>query len=236
MQGRRYILRPFILGASENNVLSLYLYPMNREQVVSEDYQSADFPSLTALAGVQALDMSTGILYKQTAIPYGKAYREVGKFYYQPLTPAGGSVNSVTGLDTDNTDPANPIVQISVDGSTITGDGTPGSPLVSAGGGVPTSRTISTTSPLTGGGDLSANRTIAIPQATSLVSGYLSNTDWAAFDGKQAALGFTPENVANKATDLTSPDNTKYPTTLAVSTELDKVSVNKIMAYIAAKR
>ena len=37
----------------------------------------------------------------------------------------------------------------------------------------------------------------------------------------QTALGFTPENVANKANDLTSPDNTKYPTTLAVSTALN---------------
>lgn len=32
----------------------------------------------------------------------------------------------------------------------------------------------------------------------------------------QAPLGFTPENVAHKATDLTLPDNTKYPTTQAV--------------------
>lgn len=48
--------------------------------------------------------------------------------------PTGG-VQSVTGLDTDNTDPLNPIVQISVDGTTITGDGTPGNPLVAAGGG-----------------------------------------------------------------------------------------------------
>lgn len=39
-------------------------------------------------------------------------------------------VQSVTGLDTDNTDPQNPIVQIAVDGVTITGDGTSGSPLV----------------------------------------------------------------------------------------------------------
>ncbi len=38
--------------------------------------------------------------------------------------------------------------------------------------------------------------------------------------GKQNTLGFTPENVANKAINLTSPDNTKYPTTLAVSTAL----------------
>ena len=35
-----------------------------------------------------------------------------------------------------------------------------------------------------------------------------------------SALGYTPENVANKSSDLTSPDNTKYPTTLAVSTAL----------------
>lgn len=38
-------------------------------------------------------------------------------------------VKSVTGLNTDNTDPQNPIVNISVDASTITGDGTPASPL-----------------------------------------------------------------------------------------------------------
>jgi len=41
----------------------------------------------------------------------------------------GGGVQSVTGLDTDNTDPLNPVVQISVDGTTITGAGTPASPL-----------------------------------------------------------------------------------------------------------
>lgn len=32
----------------------------------------------------------------------------------------------------------------------------------------------------------------------------------------QSALGFTPENVANKATDLSTDDNTHYPTTEAV--------------------
>jgi hypothetical protein len=46
-------------------------------------------------------------------------------------------VASVTGLDTDNTDPLNPIVQISVDGTTITGDGTPGNPLIGSGGSLP---------------------------------------------------------------------------------------------------
>ena len=33
-------------------------------------------------------------------------------------------------------------------------------------------------------------------------------------------MGFTPEDVANKAIDLLLPDNIKYPTTLAITTEL----------------
>lgn len=47
----------------------------------------------------------------------------------------GGGVSSVTGLNTDNTDPANPIIEISVDGVTVTGAGTPADPLVAVGGG-----------------------------------------------------------------------------------------------------
>lgn len=43
-------------------------------------------------------------------------------------------VQSVTGLDTDNTDPQNPIVKISVDGTSITGLGTPASPLIATSG------------------------------------------------------------------------------------------------------
>jgi len=42
---------------------------------------------------------------------------------------SGGGVESVTGLNTDNTDPLNPVVQISVDNVTIVGDGTPAVPL-----------------------------------------------------------------------------------------------------------
>lgn len=38
-----------------------------------------------------------------------------------------------------------------------------------------------------------------------------------ALNGKQDALGYTPENIANKAINLTSPDNIKYLTTLAAS-------------------
>jgi hypothetical protein len=61
---------------------------------------------------------------------------------------------------------------------------------------VPTTRSISTTAPLSGGGDLSLDRTLSITKATSLVDGYLSALDFAIFNGKQAALGFTPANIA----------------------------------------
>lgn len=40
---------------------------------------------------------------------------------------------------------------------------------------------------------------------------------WTAIMGKQASLGYTPENVANKVTSFASPDNTTYPTTAAVN-------------------
>lgn len=52
---------------------------------------------------------------------------------------------------------------------------------------VPSTRTISTTAPLTGGGNLSANRTLAITQATTSTDGYLSSTDWNTFNNKQAS-------------------------------------------------
>jgi hypothetical protein len=55
--------------------------------------------------------------------------------------------------------------------------------------------------------------------AASGVDGYLLGTDWTTFNGKQNALGYTPEDVANKQTDLT-PSATKYPTVNAVNTGL----------------
>ena len=39
-------------------------------------------------------------------------------------------IQSVTGLNTNNADPQNPVVRISVDGTTITGLGTPASPII----------------------------------------------------------------------------------------------------------
>jgi len=49
-----------------------------------------------------------------------------------------------------------------------------------------TNRTITTTAPLTGGGPLNANLTLAIPQANGSTDGYLDADDWTLFNSKQA--------------------------------------------------
>jgi hypothetical protein len=67
--------------------------------------------------------------------------------------------------------------------------------------GVPNSATtISTSSPLSGGGDLSANRTIAISQSSGSVNGFLSSTDWTTFNNKQNAITLTTTGTSGAAT------------------------------------
>lgn len=60
---------------------------------------------------------------------------------------------------------------------------------------VSSTRTISTSSPLSGGGDLSANRTLTISQATTSTDGYLSSTDWNTFNGKLTLPSLTSGSV-----------------------------------------
>lgn len=54
--------------------------------------------------------------------------------------------------------------------------------------------------------------------------------------GKQNSLGFTPENVINKTTDLSTNDNTHYPSTQAVQTAINNAiaGVNPAVAVLAA--
>jgi hypothetical protein len=47
---------------------------------------------------------------------------------------------------------------------------------------------IATTAPLQGGGNLTANRTLSITQATTSANGFLTSTDWNTFNGKQNTL------------------------------------------------
>jgi hypothetical protein len=48
--------------------------------------------------------------------------------------------------------------------------------------------TLATTTPLQGGGNLTANRTLSITQATTSANGFLTSTDWNTFNSKQNTL------------------------------------------------
>jgi hypothetical protein len=56
-------------------------------------------------------------------------------------------------------------------------------------------RTISTAAPLSGGGDLSANRALTLPAATASQNGYLTSDDWTTFSAK----GYRFESVVGPA-------------------------------------
>lgn len=51
-----------------------------------------------------------------------------------------------------------------------------------------------------------------IGAASSSQNGYLTSTDWNTFNGKQSALGFTPENSVNKENTIMDTSATKFPT------------------------
>jgi len=57
-------------------------------------------------------------------------------------------------------------------------------------GKVPNTRTISTTSPLSGGGALSSDLTLSMPAASGSQNGYLTSADWTTFNNKENALTF----------------------------------------------
>jgi len=67
-------------------------------------------------------------------------------------------------------------------------------------------RTISTTSPLSGGGDLSVDRTLSISQSNTTTNGYLSSTDWNTFNNKlstsTAGTTYVPYTGATTDVDL----------------------------------
>jgi hypothetical protein len=65
---------------------------------------------------------------------------------------------------------------------------------------VPTTRTVSTTSPLTGGGALSSNLTLSIGQSTASTNGYLSSADWTTFNAKQNTITLTTTGTSGAAT------------------------------------
>lgn len=69
--------------------------------------------------------------------------------------------------------------------------------------------------------------TINIPTSSTTKRGVLSSTDWTAFNSKQSALGFAPENIANKENATLDNSATKYPTNNLVKSQLDlKVGIS----------
>ena len=64
--------------------------------------------------------------------------------------------------------------------------------------------------------------TFNLPTASASNRGALSSTDWSTFNGKQNALGFTAESVANKSTNTSlGTSDTLYPTQNAVKVYAD---------------
>jgi hypothetical protein len=79
--------------------------------------------------------------------------------------------------------------------------------------------TIGTNAPLQGGGDLTANRTLSITQATTSANGYLTSTDWTTFNNKQPQLSGTGF-VKASGTNITYDNSSYLRTGLADSTYL----------------
>lgn len=75
---------------------------------------------------------------------------------------------------------------------------------------VTNARTISTTSPLQGGGDLTANRTLSILQSSSSQNGYLSSTDWSTFNGKFTLPSLTNGSVLFSNGTTIAQDNANF--------------------------
>src|SRR3989344_8458036 len=122
----------------------------------------------------------------------------------------GGTWGSITGTLSDQTD-----LQSALDAKQATltiGDLTEtGSAILTITGGT--------------GAIIGSGLTIQIAQATNIADGYLSSTDWNTFNDKEDALGFTPENVANKSTDTSlGVSDTLYPTQNAVKTYVDTIT------------
>jgi hypothetical protein len=68
-------------------------------------------------------------------------------------------------------------------------------------------RTLNTTAPLQGGGDLSADRTLSILAASTSQSGYLSAADFVAFTGKQTRAFLIVGPSGSNGSDYTASSN-----------------------------
>ncbi|MBI5297950.1 MAG: WD40 repeat domain-containing protein [Chloroflexi bacterium] len=107
-----------------------------------------------------------------------------------------------------------------------------------AGSYIASSRTISTTAPLTGGGDLSANRTLAISAATTGAAGSMSAADKSKLDGVAASADVTasalPGAIHGATAGTTIADSDEFPFWLAASSALRRITGANIKAWLKA--
>jgi len=99
-------------------------------------------------------------------------------------------------------------------------------------GAAPTTRTISTTAPLTGGGDLSANRTLAISAATTSAAGSMSSADKTKLDTVVTGT-YTPTVAGLSNVDLVAAWPLQYVrvgnvVTVSGRVEIDATSVGSV--------
>lgn len=111
-----------------------------------------------------------------------------------------------------------------------------------ASGNPPNARAINTTAPLTGGGDLSADRTLSMHVADATHDGYISSTDWATFSSTSGAAitALTGDVVATGPGSVTATiqpgaiDNAKVSATAAIAYSKLNLTNSIVNADVAA--
>lgn len=139
-----------------------------------------------------------------------------------PLTGGGDLSANRTLAVSAASDTASGVVELATSAETTTGTDTtrattPAGVKAVSDTLTPTARTISTTAPLTGGGDLSANRTLAVSSASSIAQGVVElATDAETTTGTDTARATTPANV-KAAIDVHLNDTTAAHAATAIS-------------------
>jgi len=120
-----------------------------------------------------------------TALSAANFRTAIGAGTVTTVTAAAGTPISITNNTTTPELTIN-AASASVPGYLLSADWTTFNNKQAALGFTPANSTIiiGTTSPLQGGGDLTANRTLSITQATTSANGFLTSTDWNTFNNK----------------------------------------------------